>query len=72
MGRNPRSMIKTILFAVAVGGIVLAGCGDMGKPDVSEAEQKRFANPIKEPPPEAGGPPATSGDKGGASTGSGG
>lgn len=72
MGRNPRSMIKTLLLTVAVGGFVLAGCGDMGKPDVSEAEQKRFANPIKEPPPEAGGPPPTSVDKGGANPGSGG
>ena len=65
-------MIKGFLFAILLGGLVLAGCGDMGKPEVSDAEQKRFANPIKEPPPEAGGPPATSGDKGGASPGSGG
>lgn len=72
MGRDARSMIKHFIFAVVVGGFVLAGCGDMGKPEVSDAEQKRFANPIKEPPAEAGGPPATSGDKGGASTGSGG
>ena len=64
--------MKLLLLAGVGGCLVLAGCGDMGKPEVSDAEQKRFANPIKEPPPEAGGPPAASGDKGGAVSGSGG
>ena len=65
-------MTKLLLFVGVGGSLVLAGCGDMGKPEVSDAEQKRFANPIKEPPPEAGGPPPTSDNKGGANPGSGG
>lgn len=72
MGRDSRSMMKILPLAVLGAALVLAGCGDMGKPEVSDAEQKRFANPIKEPPPEAGGPPAAPSDKGGASAGSGG
>ena len=43
------------LLLIAGLSIVLVGCSQSASVDTNDAERRGYSNPIKEPPPEAGG-----------------